>query len=221
MPITVTCPGCHTRFQVGDQFAGKSGPCPKCKVTIRVPTKQEEVKIAVPEQFAAGGRSAAGHLVIKPIARKQLRVRPAMAAAVGASVAAAMLIAWAAGKPIREYAFLQALGLLLLSPPLVIGGYSILRDDESEPYQGLSLYLRAGICAAAYIALWVVYAYGAKPLMTGDIWNWIVVGPPFVIAGGLIAAVSFGLEFGDGMFHYSFYLLATLVLRRVAGMTWL
>ena len=35
MAIDVTCPSCHTRFQVSDKFAGKSGPCPKCKNTIR------------------------------------------------------------------------------------------------------------------------------------------------------------------------------------------
>ncbi|MEC8508925.1 MAG: MJ0042-type zinc finger domain-containing protein, partial [Planctomycetota bacterium] len=35
MSIRVTCPGCHARFNVSDQFAGKSGPCPKCKKTIQ------------------------------------------------------------------------------------------------------------------------------------------------------------------------------------------
>ena len=57
--------------------------------------------------------------------------------------------------------------------------------------------------------------------MSGELWNWVIVGPPFLIAGGLVALVSFNLEFGDGMFHYSFYLLATVLLRKVAGMGWL
>ena len=32
---------------------------------------------------------------------------------------------------------------------------------------------------------------------------------------------AFDLEFGDGVFHYSFYLVATLVLRWAAGMKWI
>ena len=37
MPIPVTCPGCKTSFTVGDQHAGKKGPCPKCKAIIAIP----------------------------------------------------------------------------------------------------------------------------------------------------------------------------------------
>lgn len=222
MSIVVTCPGCHTRFQVGDQFAGKSGPCPKCKVTIRIPTKKEEVKIIEPEQFASGGRGATGRLAIKPIARKELKVRPVIAAAIAGSVLLVLLVAWAARGPISKSVLLQAVGLLLVSPPLAIAGYSILRDDELEPHRGLALYLRGAICALAYAALWACYGYLAKPAMApGELWNWVVVGPPFLVVGGLVALVSFNLEFGDGMFHYSFYLLATVLLRKVAGMGWL
>lgn len=221
MSILVTCPGCHTRFQVGDQFAGKSGPCPKCKVTIRVPTKKEEVKIVEPEQFASGGRGATGRLSIKPIARKELKIHPVIAAAVAGSVLLVLLVAWVARGPISKSVLLQAVGLLLVSPPLAIAGYSILRDDELEPHRGLALYLRGVICALAYAALWASYGFLAKPAMSGELWNWVIVGPPFLIAGGLVALVSFNLEFGDGMFHYSFYLLATVLLRKVAGMGWL
>ncbi len=43
MPINVICPGCHARFKVGDQFAGKTGPCPKCKTQIPIPALGYEV----------------------------------------------------------------------------------------------------------------------------------------------------------------------------------
>ena len=79
MAIPVTCPGCRTRFQVSDQHAGKSGPCPKCKTTIRVPTKEEEVKIEVPEQFVSGGRTVSGGVVFKPNARKEVKFNPMVA----------------------------------------------------------------------------------------------------------------------------------------------
>lgn len=37
MPILVTCPGCKAQFNVSDKFAGKQGPCPKCKAVISIP----------------------------------------------------------------------------------------------------------------------------------------------------------------------------------------
>jgi hypothetical protein len=41
-----------------------------------------------------------------------------------------------------------------------------------------------------------------------------------VAAGGMFALATLDLEIGDCLFHYSFYLLVTVVLRWVAGMKW-
>src|SRR6187401_2984774 len=60
MAIDVTCASCKTRFQVSDKFAGKQGPCPKCKKIITVPTKKDEVVIHVPE---SGPKDSKGVLV--------------------------------------------------------------------------------------------------------------------------------------------------------------
>ena len=40
------------------------------------------------------------------------------------------------------------------------------------------------------------------------------------LVGGLFALASLDLDFGDCLFHYSFYLVATMLLRWVAGMEW-
>jgi len=73
MAIDVTCASCKTRFQVSDKFAGKQGPCPKCKTIITVPSKKDEVVIHVPE---SGPKDSKGQLVLKPIARKETRLTP-------------------------------------------------------------------------------------------------------------------------------------------------
>ncbi|MGI8979234.1 MAG: hypothetical protein ACR2FY_08415 [Pirellulaceae bacterium] len=73
MAIDVTCASCKTRFQVSDKFAGKQGPCPKCKKIITVPSKKDEVVIHVPE---SGPKDSKGQLVLKPIARKETRLTP-------------------------------------------------------------------------------------------------------------------------------------------------
>ena len=36
MAIKVLCPGCRTLFTVSDKFAGRTGPCPKCKAPFLV-----------------------------------------------------------------------------------------------------------------------------------------------------------------------------------------
>jgi len=39
MPISFTCPSCGKQTEVGDQYAGQSGPCAACGQTVNVPTQ--------------------------------------------------------------------------------------------------------------------------------------------------------------------------------------
>src|SRR6056297_1201645 len=85
MSIQVTCPGCLTRFQVNDKFAGKKGPCPKCKAEIMIPDKSDEVVIHAPEH--SGPKDSQGRSVLKPIEREEVRVtRWGLIAVLGAIV---------------------------------------------------------------------------------------------------------------------------------------
>ncbi len=100
MPIPVICPSCKGRFQVSEKFAGKQGPCPKCKFTISIPKLDEQVKIHAPEEFSGPGgvaaKDAQGRAVLKPIAREKSRIQPivliAAAAAALVAVVAALLL---------------------------------------------------------------------------------------------------------------------------------
>ena len=104
----------------------------------------------------------------------------------------------------------------------MLGGYAVLRNDELEPYRGTALYLRTGICALAYAILWAVFAFlAARGVITGDLWAWLFVAPPFVVMGSLMAFATLDLDFGDAVSHYGFYLLVTVLLRRAAGMKWI
>lgn len=47
-PILVVCPGCHQSFTVSGDLAGKSGSCPNCKTTIKVPGNEKEVRVPPP-----------------------------------------------------------------------------------------------------------------------------------------------------------------------------
>ena len=112
-------------------------------------------------------------------------------------------------------------GLLVVSPPLVVAAYRVLHNDDFEPYRSKELYIRATLCALAYAALWGVFSLlVARGVITGELWTWIYVAPPFMLAGGLFALATLDLDFGDCLFHYGFYLLATVILRWAAGMKW-
>ncbi len=222
MSIIVVCPGCLKSFKVSDKFAGRSGPCPNCKRTLQVPKKSEEVKIQAPEQFAGGGRSAAGKLIIEPVAFTPAKLRPVTATLIVATVLVVLALTWVGGRAeLFRSLFATAAGLLLISPPLVVAAYLVVRNDELEPYRGRDLYLRSALCALGYAALWGVFALlAARGVIFGELWIWLFVVPPFALAGGLFAMASLDLGFGDAVFHYGFYLLATLILRWAAGLKW-
>lgn len=222
MAILVVCPGCKKSFNVDDKFAGKTGPCPKCKTKITIPAKQAEVKIHTPEEFSGGGKGVTGKLALKPIARTEARIKPALAAVIGGAVVAA--IAWAlvvrfvAPDPGSLRNWLIGVGLLLVSPPLAVTAYTFLRDDELEAYRGMQLYIRAAVCALVYMVLWAVFAYVKMTMGSIDLPYWLLVAPPFLIVGSAAGKFSFDLETTNGFFHYAFYVAVTMILGAIAGL---
>jgi hypothetical protein len=231
MSILVSCPGCKKSFNVDDKFAGKTGKCPNCKTSITVPEKKAEVKIHTPEAFAGGGKGVSGKLALKPIARQQTRIKPLAVAAIGGGVLAAIVYAVvvrkiapvvATGQPdpvaILRY-ILCGVGLLLVAPPLAIAAYTFLRDDELEPYRGLQLYIRAGICGLVYTLLWAAFAFVKTTVGHIDLPYWLLVVPPFLLVGGMAGKFSLDLETANGFFHYVFYVAVTVVLGLIAGVS--
>jgi hypothetical protein len=222
MAILVVCPGCRKQFQVGDQFGGRTGPCPHCKTPIKIPTKEEEVKIHAPEAFTPRGKSAKGRPILKPVARTDTEFRPQAAALVCGAAIAVFLVVFLCRGLIRDSSLLQALALLIVSPPLVIGGYFFLRDDELEPYRGKPLYIRAGIIAIVYVVLWFVFGRLVRDqIPPGELWLWLVTVAPFIVVGGSATLVALDLDFGSSVLLYSFYLLMTIALAGAAGVSWI
>jgi hypothetical protein len=226
MAILVVCPGCKKSFNVDDKFAGKTGPCPKCKTRITIPDKKAEVKIHAPDEFSGGGKSVTGKLLLKPIARQQTRIKPVMAAVIGGAVAAAILgalvVRFVAKEPGALRYLLSGVGLLLVSPPLAVLAYTFLRDDELEAYRGMQLYIRAAVCALVYMILWAVFAYVYIDVFEGsiDLPYWLLVAPPFLCLGAAAAKFSFDLETTNGFFHYAFYVAVTIILGVIAIRGW-
>jgi hypothetical protein len=220
MSILVVCPGCRASFKVSEKFAGQTGACPKCKHKIQVPTKAQEVQVHAPEAFGGGGKTTSGKLATKPIARSETKLDPVKAVAIAGTSLVVLLVAWAGGSLFRHPAGC-AIGLILVSPPLVIAAYAFLHDEEQlQPYRGTALYVRSAICTAVYVILWGAFVLVARQGLIStsldDMWMWLVVAPPFFIVGALTALASLDLDFGNGFFHYACYVVVTGVLAWVA-----
>lgn len=219
MPIDVTCPGCRTRFRVSEKFAGKEGPCPKCKKVIKVPDTAEEVVVHAPEQF--GPKDQQGRAVLKPIGRTDTKISPLLAVGIGAAILVALVVAlmlqtYEGNVPLA----ILAIGALVLAPPLVMGGYAFLRDDELEPYRGLSLILRVGICSIVYAALWAVFAWVpslAFHLDQLEVFHLMFLIPPIMALGAVASLASLDLDFGSALVHYGLYVLVSVILCFIMG----
>ena len=218
MAIIVVCQNCHQRFKVSDKFAGKKGPCPKCKTILMVPSKEEAVTIHTPEHSEQGAKGKTGQMVLEPVAREVTQLSwGAIGAIAGAVLAAAVAALMFRGFGHNKLVF--AIGGTLLAPPLILVGYWFLRNDELEPYQGKWLWIRTGICAAVYVICWAVYAYFIVPSgWTDELWKWAFLGPVFGLAGATAAFACFDLDYASGFFHFAFYIGVTLVLGMLMGL---
>jgi hypothetical protein len=221
MPINITCSNCHTRFNVSDKFAGQTGPCPKCKHPIKVPTKKEEVIIHAPDE---GPKDASGRPVLKPIEREETK----LTAVAVLGIVGAFLVTFIAAYAIRKVYGqsphgvpipIMAVGAILLGPPLAYGCYSFLRNQELEPYRGVPLFVRSTICGLVYAALWGVYSLLVQYLFGGHIEmpGLVFLAPPMLAAGGVAALSSLDLEFMPAVVHYGIYLAVTMLLRHLIG----
>lgn len=226
MPIRVICPGCHTRFKVGDQHAGKTGACPKCKQPIEIPTSDEEVVIHTPE-MEAGAKDASGRSVLKPIARKEAKFQVNTTIAIVGLAILATAIAFLAGRSDLGDARIYVLGVgaWLLGPPLAYAAYQFLKDDELGAFEGAEVWIRSLACGTVYALLWGVYLFVGNQLFgPEDMEAGLEMIQVFGLAAGMAALgtfaafVSFDLEPINGFFHYALYLVATALLRGMMGL---
>lgn len=216
MPIHVVCSGCKTSFTVNDKFAGKKGPCPKCKTQITIPEKGEEIVIHAPEPVKGDPKS---RVIFTPLRRSETKFNRVWAIVIGVLVVGIIAAAFA----LRTYdgevpALILAVGAVLLGPPLAWGGYTFLRNDELEPYRGRDLLLRATIAGVLYAAIWGAYAAIPWVLDTQlELYVLVFIVPPLIALGGFIALACFDLEFGNGVIHYSMYVIITILLCLIMG----
>lgn len=222
MPIRVTCPGCHARFNVSEQFAGKSGPCPKCKKTIQIPDKEEEVVVHAPENF--GPSDSTGRSVLKPIFREEAKVSTVQIFAIGLSIVlglgVALVLRFSIPNPADFPLPLLVVGAIALAPPLSWAAYGFLHSRELEAFKGTELWIRILISSGVFGILWVLFPVILYAVNADDyslVYSSIAIAI-MLVAGGATAMLAFDYDYLFGCVHFGFYLIALLVLRVVAGL---
>jgi hypothetical protein len=222
MAIDVTCTGCKTRFQVSDKFAGKKGPCPKCKTIIEIPSAKDQVVIHAPEP--TGPVDSKGRSVAEPIFREEVRLAPPVIFGIVASViviAAMAFVIRFQELPTKE--FFAMVGSVLLAPPLALAGYTFLRDQEAAPHRGMELVMRLIAPSIVYPLTWGIYwavfaYFGFDAKHAPDLIPMMIAAAAMITVGAVTAQASLELETGPAAMHYAMYLAVTVILRLVMGM---
>lgn len=221
MAIRVTCPSCHQRFEVSEKFAGREGPCPKCKGLIKIPSKNEEVVVHAPEM--SGPKDSKGRLVLKPISREDTSLSGVqitlLVGAILVFLLVALLLRFIYPKGVGLPPVVPGLGLALLGPLLAYSGYAFIRDQERGYLTGKELWIRTAICGFIYALSWFLLFVGWYAFNNSWELGAVLVGMGLMIAVGMTTGVvSLELDWTQGLLHYGLFLGCCLLLRWLAGM---
>lgn len=222
MKIAVTCPGCLSRFEVSEKFAGKTGPCPKCKKEITVPALSEQVVVHAPE--TEGPKDAKGTPVLKPIRRVDVKFSWPIAALVGGVSLVLLFTAIGIRFSFAEPpTVLLALTSIALGPLLAYAGYFFLNESELQGYTGKEAWVRSAACGGIYAITWGLYWLIPKYLLEAfsmaeySLVTASVMLLVMMVIGSIAAVLLLELENLAGVMHYMLYLAVTLLLTIVAG----
>lgn len=222
MSIRVTCNKCHTRFNVSEKFAGKEGPCPKCKTKIRVPMPTEEVRIEAPK--TKGPTDTEGRAIVDPILRKETVLSTVQIVMLVAGIIGFLALAFAMRYVVSDWAsnlgwVVLGVGAFLMALPLIFITYHIIRDNELEPFSGMELWKRIGICAAVFAVTWLALPAAAFAF-NGDyhVVSWALASIIMFAAGAVASMGSFEFEWLLGAVHYGLYFAVAIVARLLADL---
>ncbi|MCH2183454.1 MAG: hypothetical protein MK108_15755 [Mariniblastus sp.] len=219
MTIRVTCPGCHKRFDVSEKYAGKEGPCPKCKQVIKIPNKEDEVVIHAPDQ--SGPKDAEGKSTLAPIERDETTLSGVQITLICVTVlgffAGSLIVRLMVDDPGKLSGLLLVVGALFISVPTVFGGYTFLRDQERGRFMGQSLILRVAVCSVLYVLLWALFPLMEYAFDGYSLGAWIAAGVGMLALGAAIGMFSLDLDYLIGLLHFGMYFGCCLLARVIVG----
>ena len=218
--IRVTCAKCHTRFNVSEKFAGKEGPCPKCKTKIKIPAKSDQVVVHEPEM--SGPKTTTGESVLKPIRRKEVKLTGVhitlIACLIGLFLVCALVFNFTFADKHLFPSWILWFSAIVIGPPICFAGYFMLRDQELAGFVGKELWVRVLICSAIYALLWIAMPLGKYAFSDSyETGSWIFALVIMSGAGAAAGMLCFDVDYLMGLVHYGLYMCLCLIGRLLAG----
>ncbi len=217
MAIDVICAGCFKRFQVSDQFAGRSGPCPGCKTIIAIPTLEDQLVIQEPENKAG---KPGTHTKIDGIARRagffqRLEVISlcSLFAAAGVIAFLTRMLQTDSDSFTSTTATLSVLGLLLLSLASSALGYGILKKTEIQVFERRKAFMRSIITAAIYFFIASTFIATSLLLIHYEEPSYMmilsIIGAACFVIATFVPMACFEMEFAQGALHVAVMICIT------------
>lgn len=221
MAIDVICPGCHKRFQVSDDFAGKKGPCPACKTTIEIPKLEDVVVIHERETTASGAPAK-----LESIQRKQSTVgKSELFLAIGALLAG--LIITLVGRiqlpevdpnPLFITKILAG-GLLGISSSLL--GHIVLRGQDDGSIYDRKALLKGTVIGLVYALIWRIQVLISDGFLVQDgnviLPAVIILSIAFMVVTTFIPMFVFDFEYQQGLTHVALFICSLAVYSLILG----
>lgn len=205
MAIRVICPGCMTSFEVGDQFAGQKGPCPKCGHIIEIPKVQ--VVVHAPDEVVQDGKTTRVGKETRPIEQKRfefstqglllslLGILLVFGAAFGVGLAKSAVLSGIVG----------AVAVFGIAFPIARFGYMLIRDaDDLEKLEGSELTQKSLFAALVFGGSWIVFELFVAFLGSQGLTAALLLIPVAVV-GSFGALIFFDCNFGKALLVYAVF----------------
>ena len=205
MAIRVICSGCMTSFEVGDQFAGQKGPCPKCGHIIEIPKVQ--VVVHAPDEVVQDGKTTRVGKETRPIEQKRFEFSTQ---GLLLSLLGILLVFGAAfGVGLVKSAVLSgivgAVAVFGIAFPIARFGYMLIRDaDDLEKLEGSELTQKSLFTALVFGGSWIVFELFVAFLGSQGLTAALLLIPVAVV-GSFGALIFFDCNFGKALLVYAVF----------------
>lgn len=221
MPIDVICPGCHKRFSVSDEFAGKKGPCPACQTVIEIPKLEDVVVIHERETTASGAPAK-----LDSIRRKSTTAgKFELGLGIGALIAALVLTVLGRMQLTEvdpNPAFLIKLfagGLLGISSSVL--GHIVLRgQDHGSVYSRKTIFI-SSVVGLAYTVIWRLQVLISDGVLVQDgsiiLPAVVILAIAFTVITTFLPMFVFEFEYQEGLTHVALFICSLTVYSLILG----
>ena len=221
MAIDVICPGCHKRFQVSDQFAGKKGPCPGCQTIIEIPKLEDVVVVHERETTKTGAPTKLNSIRRQGTTVSKLELVISLTAVLLGLATAIVGRFTIAEDAVAPELLISGIAGSMLGIGTSLLGYIVLRNSELEIVNDRKTILKASGIGILYAVLWRLQIIITDSALTMD--DGIILPGVIVLALALTAIASFipmillEFEFAQGLVHTSLFIASLVAYSLILG----